>query len=88
MHRQEGDKLRKISIDNVQPGMVNKKPILGFLGQYLLNSGIEIKPNHIYYLKQMGVSEIYIHDDNLADVDVTDPVESELRSDSRGYERS
>ncbi|MGM0651816.1 MAG: HD-GYP domain-containing protein [Bacillota bacterium] len=75
--------MRKISIYNVQPGMVNKKPILGFLGQYLLNAGIEIKPNHIYYLKQMGVSEIYIHDDNLADIDFTDPVESELRSDSR-----
>ncbi len=75
--------MRKISIDNVQPGMVNKKPILGFLGQILLSADIEIKPNHIYYLKQMGVSEIYIHDDLLADVEVPDPVCLDIRSDSR-----
>lgn len=75
--------MRKVSINNVQPGMVNKKPILGFLGQVLLSADIKIKPNHIYYLKQMGVSEMYIHDDLLADIEVPDPVCSDIRSDSR-----
>lgn len=75
--------MRKIALDQVRPGMITGKPILGFLGQVLLNADIEIRTNHLYYLKQMGIKAIYVHDDRLEDVRVKDIVSTEVRSESR-----
>jgi HD-GYP domain-containing protein (c-di-GMP phosphodiesterase class II) len=75
--------MRKVPIENARPGMVTKKPILGFLGQVLLNSDITINQRHIYYLRQMGIGAIYIHDDRMNDVVVEEPVSSEVRGESR-----
>ncbi len=75
--------LRKISLDNVEPGMVVNKPVLGFLGQVLLNADVTINAKHIYYLKQMGINTIYVNDDRLSDVEAEDLVSYEVRSESR-----
>jgi HD-GYP domain-containing protein (c-di-GMP phosphodiesterase class II) len=75
--------MRKVAIENVKPGMITRKPILGFLGQVLLNADVEIKPNHIYYLKQMGINAIYVHDSQMNDVEVEDVISFEVRGASR-----
>ncbi len=75
--------MRKVSLKNVKPGMVTRKPILGFLGQTLLNADMEITTRHLYYLKQMGITHIYVHDRDLAEVDVDDLISFDLRSESR-----
>lgn len=75
--------MRKVSVDQLEDGMVTKKPVLGFLGQVMLNADIEIKPKHIYYLKRMGVNAVYVHDPRLEDVEVRDLATDELRSESR-----
>jgi HD-GYP domain-containing protein (c-di-GMP phosphodiesterase class II) len=75
--------MRKVSINQIKPGMVTCKPVLGFLGQVLLRSDLEINDRHIYYLGQMGISAIYVHDERMADVSVEDPLSFEIRSESR-----
>ncbi len=75
--------MRILSIDQVRPGMITKKPILGFLGQVLLNADVPIKERHIYYLKQMGINAVYVHDERLGDVGADDLISSEVRSESR-----
>lgn len=75
--------MRKVPIDQVKPGMVTSKPILGFLGQVLLRPDMEINDRHIYYLGQMGISAIYVYDERMAGVSVEDPLSFEIRSESR-----
>jgi len=74
--------MRRVEIENVREGMVTAKPILGFLGQILLNEDIEIKEKHIYYLKRMGISSVYVDDSNI-DIEVADLVSDETRGEGR-----
>ncbi len=75
--------MRKISIERVQPGMITRRPVLGFLGQVLLSEGMIIKEKHLYYLKQMGITALYVHDERLSDVEVDDIISVEVRGESR-----
>jgi HD-GYP domain-containing protein (c-di-GMP phosphodiesterase class II) len=75
--------MHKISVNLAQPGMIVGKPVLGGSGQILLNAGISIKPQHIFYIKQLGIESIYIQDDRLADVVIKDVVNDQVRSESR-----
>ncbi len=74
--------MRKVNLKNVKDGMVTAKPVLGFLGQVLLNADMEIKEKHIYYLKRMGIDSIYVCDSNIK-TKVNDPISDETRSESR-----
>jgi HD-GYP domain-containing protein (c-di-GMP phosphodiesterase class II) len=75
--------MRRISTDLAQPGMVTGKPVFGFSGQVLLNSGVAIKPQHIFYLKQIGIKTLYICDQRMGDVNIKDTLSDELRNESR-----
>ncbi len=57
--------MRKGTVNHLRPGMETKKPALGFLGQVMLNAHVEIKLKHVYYLRQMGVNAVYVHDQRL-----------------------
>ncbi len=75
--------MRKVSINHLKPGMVTGKPVLGFLGQVLLNSGITINARHIYYLKQVGIDAIYVYDERMGEVELDDLISQEVRSECR-----
>ena len=75
--------MHKISVDLAQPGMIVGKPVLGGSGQILLNAGISIKPQHIFYIKQLGIGSIYIQDDRLTSVVIKDVISEQVRSESR-----
>ncbi len=75
--------MRKIPIDKVEPGMINNITVPGFLGQALLNEGVQIKSRHIYYLKQMGIDYLYVKDSRMAEITCKDLISSEVRSEGR-----
>ncbi len=75
--------MRKLSIDYIQPGMIVGKPILGSSGQILLNDGIIIKSQHIFYLKYLGIDDVYIRDERMKDVHIEDTVSDQVRSEGR-----
>jgi len=75
--------VRKVSLDQVQPGMVLGKSILGGSGQVLLNNGIKMKPQYLYYLKKLGIEVIYIEDSRMKDVEFRDLIKEETRQEAR-----
>lgn len=75
--------MRKISLDIVRPGMILAKPVLGSTGQILLKSGIEIKPQYISYLRRLGINNLYVRDDRIQDVEVSDVISEETRHEAR-----
>lgn len=75
--------MRKLPIEQVKPGMINKKTVLGFLGQVLLCPGVKIKPRHLYYLKQMGLEYLYVEDSRMCGVACQDLISSEVRSEGQ-----
>lgn len=75
--------MRKVPLGYLKPGMIIKRPVLGFLGQVLLNEGVEISSKHIYYLDQMGINEVYILDERISDAEAEDLISIELRGESR-----
>lgn len=75
--------MRRISLENVQPGMVLGKQILGGSGQVLLNAGVEIKPQYLIYLQNMGINAIYIEDKRIEGLEINDVISEETRRDTR-----
>ncbi len=75
--------MRKISLENVQPGMILAKPILGGSGQVLLNSGVEIKSQYIKYLESMGINAIYIEDKRIEGLIINDLIKEKTRRETR-----
>lgn len=75
--------MRKLSLDLAQPGMLVGKPVYGSAGQVLLNTGIELKQQHIFYLRQLGINSLYIYDQRMADIEVDDVLSEQVRSEGR-----
>ena len=75
--------MRRIATNLAQPGMITGKPIYGTSGQILLNSGVMIKPQHLFYLKQIGIESLYIFDERVGDVQIKEALSDELRNETK-----
>lgn len=75
--------MRVISIEQIQPGMKLGKTIYGAQGQRLLVTGAELKPHYTTYLRSLGISYLYIQDDQLADVQIDDVISESTRVEAR-----
>ena len=75
--------MRKLSLEMIRPGMILAKAILGSNGQILLKSGVEIRPQYINYLKNLGINDLYVRDDRIKDVEVSDVIKDETRHEAR-----
>ncbi|UMZ73750.1 HD-GYP domain-containing protein [Natranaerofaba carboxydovora] len=74
--------MRKVSLDSVRTGMTLAKSIFGSNGQVLLKAGVEIKPQYLTYLKQLGINQIYIQDSRMGDIEVNDIITDETRREA------
>lgn len=79
--------MRRISIEQIQPGLILARSIFGSKGQLLLNAGVEIKSQYAYYLKKLGINYIYVLDDRLEGVEVEDVITEETRMEARSLVR-
>jgi HD-GYP domain-containing protein (c-di-GMP phosphodiesterase class II) len=75
--------MRKISLAEVQTGMVLAKDIFGDNGQILLRAEIEMKPRYLSYLEQTGIEFVYVRDNRISDVEVEDPISEKTRHAAR-----
>ncbi len=75
--------MRKISLDMIRPGMILAKAVLGSSGQMLLKSGVEIRPQYINYLRNLGIYDLYVRDERIQDVEVSDVIKEETRHEAR-----
>src|SRR5690606_24455418 len=67
------------SLDKVQPGMILGKSILSAEGTVLLAAGVKLTPRYIRRLKNLGISTVYIWDEQTADLDFRGPLRDETR---------
>ncbi len=75
--------MRRISLEQIQPGMVAAKAVYGSRGQVLLNTGAEVKPHYARYLKGLGIYHLYVYDSRLEGVEVDDVVTERTRLEAR-----
>ena len=74
--------MRKIVVDKLKPGMRVGKPVYGMEGQLFLNRGVELKPTYIRYLKKYNFDAVYIIDERMKDVEISDVITDQTRQET------
>lgn len=54
--------MRSITLDEIQPGMYLSKPLIAADGTVLLHEGIEMKARYIQYLRNKGITALFVGD--------------------------
>ena len=75
--------MRLVHLTKVHPGIIIAQAVYKASGQKLLNAGTVIKTHYIKYLQQLGISQIYIHDERLEGVDGEDIIAERTRLEVR-----
>ncbi|MCX7923948.1 MAG: HD-GYP domain-containing protein [Clostridia bacterium] len=76
--------MRKVLLENVEPGAKLARDIFSFEGRVLLTSGVEIRKDYIERLKHSGVTEVYIEDELSHGIEVCDVVRHKTREEAKG----
>ena len=71
--------MRYVAIDSVEPGQFLGKTIFSGNGSVLLSENVQLTVYMINSLKRVGVTMLYIKDENFEDVDISDPVSEETK---------
>jgi len=71
--------MRRMHIQNVEPGMVLGKALYGDNYEVLLNKGVVLSDGYINRLKNRGFIKVYIDDEETADVIIKDPISDKIR---------
>lgn len=71
--------MRRININNVEPGMILGKTIYGYNYEVLLNRGVVLTDAYIKLLKNRGFIRIYIDDKETEDIVLEDPISDKIR---------
>lgn len=59
--------MRSITLDEMKPGMYLAKPLIAVDGKVLLHEGIEMKERYIQYLRNQGITSLFIGEPDLND---------------------
>lgn len=71
--------MKILSIDNVKPGMINGRTVMGFSNQNLLAAGTPLTEDYLARLKELGITSLYIIDEHTDDIEVDDIVCEQTR---------
>ena len=52
--------MRSVTLDEIQPGMYLSKPLISADGKVLLHEGIEMKERYIQYLRNEGITSLFV----------------------------
>jgi HD-GYP domain-containing protein (c-di-GMP phosphodiesterase class II) len=52
--------MRSITLDEIQPGMYLSRPLISADGTVLLHEGIEMKERYLQYLRNMGITSLFV----------------------------
>lgn len=74
--------MRRITLNDIQPGMYLSRALIAPDGTVLLHEGIEMKDRYIEYLRNQGISYLYIDEPETEDIIVEDVIEPELRQEA------
>ena len=75
--------MRKLPISLVKPGMTIARPVYNCDGQILLHTGMHLNSRYISRLRHLGIPALYVEDDLLQGVEVSDVISDETRVHAR-----
>ncbi|MBP2001700.1 HD-GYP domain-containing protein (c-di-GMP phosphodiesterase class II) [Paenibacillus shirakamiensis] len=71
--------MRYVSIDDIEPGQLLGKTVYSANGTVLLSAGVQLTVYMINTLNRIGVTMLYIKDDNYADVEIPETLSAQTR---------
>lgn len=71
--------MRKVAVQNLQPGMFLEKPVYTKGGRILLDRGVKLTESYIRRLGEFGIPFVYIWDERIAEIEIDDSVNDETR---------
>lgn len=71
--------MRRIALEQLQPGMYLSRPLIAPDGKVLLHEGIAMKERYIQYLRHQGITYLYVDEPQTQDIIVEDVVAPNLR---------
>ncbi|WP_408955645.1 HD-GYP domain-containing protein [Natroniella sp. ANB-PHB2] len=71
--------MKRIPVEELEPGMKVAKTIYTANGNILLNSGVRLKEAYIDSLKNLQIMEIYIFNEELPEVSIPEPLSDKTR---------
>ncbi|VBB06714.1 Hypothetical protein LUCI_1950 [Lucifera butyrica] len=74
--------MRRLLLDDIQPGMYLSRPLIAPDGTVLLHEGIEMKDRYIQYLRKQGITYLYVEEPQTRDIIVEDVIGPELRQEA------
>lgn len=75
--------MRKIHIDNAEPGIKTAKTVFNSEGRVLLTSGVVLKEKYLESLRSNGITEVYIEDEISKDIEILDVVCDQTRLEAK-----
>lgn len=69
--------MRRVPVEDLQPGMVVARTVMGFTGRALLTENTRLTENYIARLSKIGIGSVYIKD-GLGDADIPEIVSEEV----------
>lgn len=75
--------MRKVPVEKVREGMTLARPVYGYDGNILLNTGMMLKISYINKLKELDIHELYVDDEISRDIIIDDVISDETRFEAR-----
>lgn len=75
--------MRRIYIDNIQPGSKLARTVFNFAGRPLLMAGVVMQQAYVEKLKANGIFEVYIDDDISEGIEVQDVIDEKTRQEAK-----
>jgi HD-GYP domain-containing protein (c-di-GMP phosphodiesterase class II) len=69
--------MQKITLDEIQPGMYLSRPLISNDGKVLLHEGMEVTERYIQYLRNKGLTSLYIGEPQIKDSEIEAIIEEE-----------
>lgn len=71
--------MKKISLEQLRPGMRLAQAVLSAEGNTLLRAGVRVRPAYLQRLRDMGFTSVFISEPGLDDVVVPEPIRTQTR---------
>lgn len=75
--------MRKVSVKDLQPGMVIARTVYSPFGEPLLKKGIEVRSAYINNLKRLGINAVYVEDERMEGAEAQEIISEESKLEAK-----
>lgn len=71
--------MRRLLLDDIQPGMVLARAVRNARGNVLIQPGVTLSERYIHVLRQLSFQSVLIHDPDTEDIEIADALSEHVR---------